>query len=121
MNFVSPGIEKRMPKATTLHKQLQEAEAVLSRGFTGFDHLSPSPAVHQHCLQCGTPYGNVAVSSANVSQAGYVPIDSCMPSLWSMDKLEEEGEIIWYLRSTNSKGKKAAHESQVLGNLPFSL
>lgn len=49
------------------------------------------------------------------------PFDSCMPSLWSMDKLEEEGEIIWYLRSTNSKGKKAAHESQVLGNLPFSL
>lgn len=67
MNFVSPGIEKRMPKATMLHKQLQEAEAVLSRGFPGFDHLFPSLAVHQHCLQRGTPYGNVAVSSANVS------------------------------------------------------
>lgn len=56
MNFVSPGIEKRMPEATILHKQLQEAEAALSRGFPGFDHLSPSLAVHQHCLQCGNPY-----------------------------------------------------------------
>lgn len=37
------------------------------------------------------------------------------------DKLEEEGEIICYLITTNSKGKKAAGESQVLGNLPFSL
>lgn len=37
------------------------------------------------------------------------------------DELEEEGEIICYLMSTNSKGKKAARESQVLGNLPFSL
>lgn len=50
MNFVSPGIEKRMPKATLLHKQLQEAEAVLSRGFSGFDPLSPTLAGHQRCL-----------------------------------------------------------------------
>lgn len=37
------------------------------------------------------------------------------------DKLEEEGEIICSLISINSKGKKVACESQVLGNLPFSL
>lgn len=37
------------------------------------------------------------------------------------DKLEEEGEIICYLISTNYKGEKAAHDSQLLGNLPFSL
>lgn len=37
------------------------------------------------------------------------------------DKPEGEGEITWYLLSTNSKGKMAAHESKVLGNLPFSL
>lgn len=37
------------------------------------------------------------------------------------DKLEKEGEIICYLISTNSKDKKAARESQALGNLPFSL
>lgn len=56
MNFVSPGIENRMPKATVLHKQFQEAEAVLSCGFAGFDPHSSSLAVHQHCRQCGTPY-----------------------------------------------------------------
>lgn len=54
MNFLSPGIEKRIPKAAVLHKQFQEAEAVLSYVFPGFDHHSLSLAVHQHCLQCGT-------------------------------------------------------------------
>lgn len=33
--------------------------------------------------------------------------------------MEEEGEIICYLISTNSKGKKTACESQVLGNTLF--
>lgn len=78
MDFVSPGIEKRMPKATVLHKQLQEAEAVLSCGFPGFDHLFPSlalPAVWHSLL-------NTAVHSANVSHADYVLSDSYRP-LWS--------------------------------------
>lgn len=88
MNFVSPGIEKRMPKATVLHKQLQEAEAVLSHGFPGFDHLFPSlelPAVWHSLL-------NTAVHRANVSHADYVLFDSYRP-LMEHDKPEGEGDI----------------------------
>lgn len=48
---------------------------------------------------------------------------ACWPmcTLIEHDKLEGEGEIIWYLLRANSKGKTAAHESQILAKLPFSL
>lgn len=91
MNFVSPGIENRMPKATVLHKQFQEAEAVLSCGFAGFDpHSSkPScapalPAVWHSLLKCRSSRCKYLTCRLHAHRLLY--------ALMEHDKLEGEGK-----------------------------
>lgn len=45
MNSASLGVGKRMPKATALHKQLQEAKTMLSCGFAQTSCAPVLPAV----------------------------------------------------------------------------